>query len=92
MLQIINISQARNNLATVVKNVKETGEPVVIVQDSNPAVVLYPYNEIAEKESKPLTSNADYAKKLLTIKGGWFSLKEFKKNRKQLNKRFSRYI
>ena len=83
MLQIINISKVRNNLATIVKSVKETKEPVIIVQDSKPVVVLSPYKE--DKNSKE-----EYLKKLLSIKGGWFSQKEYKKNRRDLNKRFSR--
>ena len=83
MLQIINISKARNNLAALVKSVNKTKESVVIVQDSKPVVVLSPYEENTN-------SKEEYLKKLLTIKGGWFSEKEYKKNRRDLNKRFSR--
>jgi prevent-host-death family protein len=50
MIQIINISQARNNLAKLIDKVKETKKPVVIVQDSKPAVVIYPYEEILKNE------------------------------------------
>ncbi len=81
MLQVINISEARNNLAALVKSVKETKESVIIVQDSKPVVVISPYKEDKKEE---------YLKKLLTIKGGWFSEKEYQKNRRELNKRFSR--
>lgn len=83
MLQIINISEVRNNLAKVVKNVKESGKPVIIIQDSKPVVMISPYTE-------DTNSKEEYLKKLLTIKGGWFSQKEYKKNRRDLNKRFSR--
>lgn len=83
MLQIINISEARNNLAKVVKNIKKTGKSVIIVQDSKPMVVLSPYEENTN-------SKEEYLKKLLSIKGEWFSEKEHQKNRKALNKRFSR--
>lgn len=81
MLQIINISEARNNLSKLVKKVKETKQPIVIVQDSNPAVVIYPYNKISSKE--------DYLKKLLTIKGGWFSEEESKEIRLEVEKKLS---
>lgn len=52
MLQIINITQARKNLAKLIKQVKTTKEPVIIVQDSAPSVVLYPYTEVLEAEQK----------------------------------------
>lgn len=83
MLQIINISQARNNLASMVKKVKETKEPLVIVQDSKPVVVMYPY----EQASK---NGQDYLNKLLTIKGDWFSQEEFEATRFETEKRLSR--
>lgn len=83
MLQMINISEARNNLAKVVKNIKESGKSVIIIQDSKPVVMISPYTEDTDGKE-------EYLKKLLAIKGGWFSQKEYKKNRKDLNKRFSR--
>ncbi|HRN69550.1 MAG TPA: type II toxin-antitoxin system Phd/YefM family antitoxin [Candidatus Woesebacteria bacterium] len=52
MLQIINITEARNNLAKLIKKVKETKEPVIIVQDSSPSVVIYPYDEAFAAEQK----------------------------------------
>lgn len=52
MLQIINITDARNNLAKIIEKIKTTKEPVVIVQDSNPSVVLYPYDEIVKREEE----------------------------------------
>ncbi len=69
MLQIINISQARNNLAKVVRKVKETGEPVVIVQNSDPAVILYPYNTLSKKDGINTVNKIDYAKETLNHKG-----------------------
>lgn len=80
MLQIINISEARNNLAKVVKNVKESGKPVIIIQDSKPVVVISAYEEDKKKE---------YLKKLLTIKGGWFSKEESKEIRLEVEKKLS---
>lgn len=89
MLQIINISEARNNLSKLVKKVKETQEPIVIVQDSDPAAVIYPYNN-PEKKGGSINSK-EYAERLLKIKGGWFSLKEHKKMRQQINDRISSF-
>lgn len=52
MLQILSISEARNNFAKLIKKVKETKRPVVIVQDSSPSVVLYPYDEVIKDIEK----------------------------------------
>ncbi len=56
MIQVINITDARNNLAKLVQKIKETKEPVILVQDSSPAIVLYPYDEAIayEKEKNEL--------------------------------------
>jgi len=52
MLQIINITDARNNLAKLIRKVKTSKKPVVIVQDSAPSVVIYPYDELMKKEEQ----------------------------------------
>src|SRR6266705_3455050 len=52
MLQIINITDARNNLAKLIQKVKETKKPIVIIQDSIPSVVIYPYDEVAKQEEE----------------------------------------
>lgn len=52
MMQIVSISEARNNLAKLIQQIKKTKEPIVIVQDSSPSVVLYPYDEALENERK----------------------------------------
>lgn len=52
MQQIVNITQARNNLAKLVEKVKTTKQPVVIVQDSFPSVVVYPYDEALKNEQR----------------------------------------
>lgn len=52
MLQIINITDARNNLAKLIEKIKTTREPIVIVQDSNPSVVVYPYDEMVKREEE----------------------------------------
>lgn len=52
MLQIINITDARNNLAKLIEKIKDTKKPVVIVQDSTPSVVIYPYDEVVKREEE----------------------------------------
>lgn len=52
MLQIINISDARSNLSKIIQKIKETKKPVVIVQDSVPSVVIYPYEEILKNDEE----------------------------------------
>lgn len=52
MLQIVSITDARNNLAKLIDKIQATKQPVVIVQDSSPSVVIYPYAEIAKQEEE----------------------------------------
>lgn len=52
MLQIINITEARSNLAKIIQRLRTTKEPVIIVQDSIPSAVIYPYDEIVRKEEE----------------------------------------
>lgn len=52
MLQIVNITDARNNLAKLIEKIKETKKPVIIVQDSTPSVVIYPYDEVIKREEE----------------------------------------
>lgn len=84
MLQIINISEARENLSDLVKQVSRTKKPVIIIRDSIPSVILYPYQEVDEGNS------SSYQEKLLSIKGDWFSIKEYKKMRKQVKERLKK--
>ncbi len=52
MLQIVNITDARKNLAKLIEKIKDTKKPVIIVQDSIPSVVIYPYDEVIKKEEE----------------------------------------
>lgn len=87
MVQIISISQARANLAKIVNKVRETKQPVVIVQDSIPSVVLQPYKEkILDRE---------YLNELLSLDTSWFTekeYKEYKKTRKEAEKTVRRHL
>lgn len=52
MVQIVSITDARSNLAKLINKIQATKQPIVIVQDSSPSVVIYPYNEIIKQEEK----------------------------------------
>ena len=52
MIQIVNISDARNNFAKLIQKIKETKKPVVIVQDSVPSAVIYPYEEALKNDEE----------------------------------------
>lgn len=52
MLQIISITDARNNLGKLIQKIKTTKEPIIIVQDSAPSAVIYPYDEITKREEE----------------------------------------
>lgn len=82
MVQIINISQARSTLSALVQQVAKTKRPVVIVQDSIPSVVLYPYSQDTDQTA--------YLDKLLTISGDWISAAEQEKIRDEVESRIKR--
>lgn len=52
MIQIVNISDARNNFAKLIQKIKETKKPVVIVQDSIPSAVIYPYEAAVKNDEQ----------------------------------------
>jgi len=54
----------------------------VIVQDSIPSVVLYPYTDTIDQST--------YAEKLLTITGNWISLKEQKQIKAEVENRLKK--
>lgn len=45
MLQILNITQTRNNLSSIVSRVASEKKEVIIIRDSQPEAVLIPYSE-----------------------------------------------
>jgi len=65
MLQLINISQARAKLSDVIARIQQTGEPTVIIQDSKPVVVIYPYEEEMRRQQKETQDWQDEYKKAL---------------------------
>lgn len=52
MQQIINITEARNNLAKLIQKITLTKKPIVIIQDSIPTAVIYPYEEVMKNEEE----------------------------------------
>ena len=79
MVQILNISRVRENLSSLVQQVAQTKQPLVIVRDSIPSVIMYPYS--------PNTSKKSYKETLLSITGDWFDAKEYKKIRKDVEEK-----
>lgn len=79
MVQIVNISQVRENIATLVKQVSQTKKPIVIVRDSIPSVIMYPYDQGTNKKT--------YKDALLSITGDWFDEKDYKNIRDEINRK-----
>lgn len=74
-------------MAKIVSKVRETKQPVVIVQDSIPSVVLQPYEDTTIDEA--------YLKKLLSLDTSWFTekeYKEYKKTKKEAEKAVRRHL
>lgn len=46
MQQIINITQVRNNLSRLVKEVSREDKTVVIIRDSQPEAAIIPYSRV----------------------------------------------
>ena len=79
MVQIISITEARNNFASLIRKIKDTNTPVVIVQDSSPSVIIYPYEEIDTRvEKKTVEFNAQFQE---LLKEGKELFKEYSKKK-----------
>lgn len=52
MQQIISITDARNNLSQLVKDVANQNKTVVIIRDSMPEAALVPYAKILKEEEE----------------------------------------
>ena len=80
MINIVSITNLKQNTASIVSDVKTTGEPVVVLQRSEPAAVMvdpdyYKILEealeekedlkaIMERKNEPVISSDEVAKKL----------------------------
>ncbi|MBI4999690.1 type II toxin-antitoxin system Phd/YefM family antitoxin [Candidatus Gottesmanbacteria bacterium] len=54
MQQIISITQFRNSLSNLAKQIKQTKMPVVVVRDSQPELVVSSYQAYQEREEELL--------------------------------------
>ena len=65
MQQILNITQTRNNLSKVIKDVSKSNKSVVIIRDSVPEAVILSYSEyISSEKDKDLLWQAKFEKLL----------------------------
>ncbi|OGG31231.1 hypothetical protein A3I51_01375 [Candidatus Gottesmanbacteria bacterium RIFCSPLOWO2_02_FULL_38_8] len=52
MQQIVNITEARNDLSNLVSKVSKNRKPVVIIRDSKPEAVLVSYQEFISNQEE----------------------------------------
>lgn len=52
MVHIINISDARKNISSLIKKVATTKEPIIIIQDSKPMAIINAYGETDDLNEK----------------------------------------
>lgn len=50
MNSLINITQARSNLSSIIDEVVKKGKKFILIRDSIPQAVIIPYEEVLEKE------------------------------------------
>ena len=50
MMNLISITQARNNLSQLVRNVASKKQRYILIRDSKPQAVLIPYEEVIKEE------------------------------------------
>jgi prevent-host-death family protein len=73
MVQIKNISEVRTNIAQIMKHVSDTGESIIVIQDSRPVAEIVPFAEKAQKQTHimswidELEKTIDKGKKLLLL-------------------------
>ena len=76
MVQIISISEARNTLPSLIKQIVKTNKPVIIVRGSKPSAILTAY------ANEPKSKN-DHLQALLSVTGSWFSQEDHQAIRKE---------
>ncbi len=80
MVQLISITKARSNLSSLVTQVAQTKQPVLVLRGNTPIVEIHPHHEIKDNLSK----------NLLSIKGSWDLRKEVKQVRKEVEERIKK--
>ena len=82
MIQIINTTQIRQELPSLLNYVNQTGGKIVVTRGGKPVAKIVPYS--------PQISVANYKQQLLNLDGGWFNLREYKKQRKRTKARLKK--
>ncbi|MBL7159901.1 type II toxin-antitoxin system Phd/YefM family antitoxin [Candidatus Microgenomates bacterium] len=77
MPQIVSISQFRNNLSSLAKQINKTKKPVVVVCDSKPELVISSYQEYQESQEEFLKNKA-----LALLNQGQIAFKKYLKEKK----------
>ena len=52
MQQILNITEVRNNLSSLVSRISRENKPIVIIRDSMPEAVIVSYREFQKNEAE----------------------------------------
>ena len=52
MLNLINITQARNNLSKLIDEIVEKKQPAILIRESVPQVAIIPYEQYQQQEEK----------------------------------------
>ena len=52
MLNLINITQARNNLSKLIDEIVEKKQPAILIRESVPQVAIIPYELYQQQEEK----------------------------------------
>lgn len=50
MLNLINITQARNNLSKLIDDIVEKKQPAILIRESVPQVAIIPYEQYQQQE------------------------------------------
>lgn len=79
MLNLVNVTQARNNLSKLIEEVFVAQKTYVVVRDSIPQAVIIPYPEYQSKEEKWQEEVEKLMKKGKNIFASWLKKEKIKK-------------
>lgn len=52
MTQLVNITQARNNLSKLINEIVEKNNSVILIRESTPQAVIIPYSQFKKQEQE----------------------------------------
>lgn len=52
MTQLVNITQARNNLSKLIDDIVEKNNSVILIRESTPQAVIIPYTQFKKQEQE----------------------------------------